>query len=80
MNLEDAIKHYEWQNQTIENAFSTQMIKWLKTLEYLIEFVNDDWVYAVLEENGRFLIDGSMYPNDEMREMLKEVLFNDRQE
>ena len=81
MNLDDAIKHYEWQNQTIENAFSTQMIKWLKTLKYLIEFINDDWVYAVLEEdNGRFLIDGSMYPDNEMREILKEVLFNDRQE
>ena len=81
MNLDDAIKHYEWQNQTIENAFSTQMIKWLKTLKYLIEFINDDWVYAVLEEdNGRFLIDGSMYPDNETRELLKEVLFNDRQE
>ena len=81
MNLDDAIKHYEWQNRTIENAFSTQMTKWLKTLKYLIEFVNDDWVYAILEEdNGRFLIDGSMYPDNETRELLKEVLFNDRQE
>ena len=77
MNLDDVIKYYESQN----DAFSIQMLKWLKTLKYLIEFVNDGWVYAVLEEDiGRLVIDGSMYPNNEIKELLREVLFNDRQE
>lgn len=80
MNLDEVIEYYEWQNQENKYAFTTQMVKWLKTLKYLIEFVNNDWVYAVLEEDNdnRLLIDGSMYPDNEMREILKEVLFNDR--
>lgn len=82
MNLDYVIECYEQQNQEHEDAFATQMLKWLKTLKYLIEFVNNDWTYAVLtEDNGnRLVIDGNAYPNNEMKELLKEVLFNDRQE
>lgn len=81
MNLDYVIEYYERQNQENEDAFATQMLKWLKTLKYLIEFVNNDWTYAVLtEDNGnRLVIDGNAYPNNEMKELLKEVLFNDRQ-
>ncbi len=82
MNLDYVIEYYERQNQENEDAFTTQMLKWLKTLKYLIEFVNNDWTYAVLtEDNGnRLVIDGNAYPSNEMKELLKEVLFNDRQE